>query len=503
MLIPDFETRSSRFDDDVVTIIGVRDADGTPELLPTAGAESLADALGALGATGKHGEVTRALLGAAGRTVRVALLGLGSGDPTVDDWRAAAGSAARALGGEPAVAVAVDGLDDALAEQIAIGYTLGAYRFENYRSETKPPIERLVFVVEESGVLASALERARIVSSAVALVRDLVNTPANDLSPANFADLASATVGGLGITTEVLDEAALEAGGYGGLLGVGRGSVRPPRLAVLRWQPQGARVSVALVGKGITFDTGGLSLKPAGSMVGMKFDMAGAAVVVGVMCALAQLQAPVAVTGYLCLAENMPSGEATRPDDVLTMRGGKTVEVTNTDAEGRLVMADALVDASSTHPDAIIDIATLTGAQVVALGNRTTGVMGNDDAWIERVTDAAARVGEPAWRMPIPEEVGKPLESGIADIANARPGNRAAGMLTAAWFLREFVGRTESGEPVPWVHLDIAGPANNDTSAFGLTPKGATGVMTRTLIEALESVGAEGVSPGGVGDPAV
>ncbi|MGO2112966.1 MAG: leucyl aminopeptidase, partial [Pseudoclavibacter sp.] len=452
--------------------------------------------LTALGVTGSRGEVVRALLEVDGRRARIALLGLGAGEPAAADWRSAIGSAARSLGEETAVAVCVDGIDAELAEQIATGYTLGAYRFGNYRTETKPSVERLILPVDDPGVVGDALERSRIIASAVALVRDLVNTPANDLGPANVADLAAATVGGLGISVEILDEAALEAGGYGGLLGVGRGSARPPRLAVLRWQPQGASAHVALVGKGITFDTGGLSLKPAASMVGMKFDMAGAAVVVGVMCALAQLQAPIAVTGYLCLAENMPSGEATRPDDILTIRGGTTVEVTNTDAEGRLVMADGIVDASNANPDAIIDIATLTGAQVVALGDRTTGVMGNDDSWITRVTAAADRVGEPAWHMPIPDEVGKPLASDVADIANARPGNRSAGMLSAAWFLREFVGEDESGSPVPWVHLDIAGPSNNDKSAYGITPKGATGVMTRTLIDLLETVARDGVEPG-------
>lgn len=501
MLIPAFESRPTLLDDDVVTVIGVRVVDDAPQLVPPDGAslEGLGEQLVALGVTGKAGSLVRALVPVDGRLARVALAGLGSA--AADDehdrsaWVSAMGSAARSLHEEPAVAIAAPGVDAEAAEALVTAFVLGGYRFDNYRTEPRPATERLVLVAPGDADVSSGLERARIIASAVSLVRDLVNTPANDLGPSELAGLARSTAVELGVEVEVLDERALHAGGYGGHLAVGRGSVRPPRLVVLRWRPAGASAHVALVGKGITFDTGGLSLKPAASMVGMKFDMAGAAVVLGVVCALAQLGVPVEATGYLCLAENMPSGDATRPDDIIAIHGGRTVEVTNTDAEGRLVLADALAAASELGPDAIIDIATLTGAQIIALGERTTGVMGNDDEWIQRVTTAAGDVGEPAWHMPIPADAGTPLKSEVADVANARPGNRAAGMLSAAWFLQSFVGEDASGSAIPWVHLDIAGPANNDRSAYGVTPKGATGVMTRTLIRTLEALAA-GASPG-------
>jgi leucyl aminopeptidase len=316
---------------------------------------------------------------------------------------------------------------------------------------------------------------------AVSIVRDLVTEVPNILSPEELARRVVELTKGTTLTAEVLDEKALEKGGFGGILGIGAGSSRPPRLVVVRYAPKGAKRHVALVGKGITFDTGGLSIKPAQSMVGMKYDMTGAATAFAVTRAVAQLEVPIAVTAWLCIAENMPSGTAIRPNDVVTIRGGKTVEVTNTDAEGRVVLADGLVAASEEFPDAIIDIATLTGAARVALGDRIAGVMG-DESLTGIINRASSLAGEETWTMPLPEYLLPILASDVADIANAKVGNTAGGMLIGGTFLREFVGKSKTGEPIPWAHLDIAGPANNSASAYGFVPKGATGTMVRTLI---------------------
>jgi leucyl aminopeptidase len=253
-------------------------------------------------------------------------------------------------------------------------------------------------------------------------------------------------------------------------------------MMVLRWSPPGAKKHIALVGKGITFDSGGLSLKPANSMVGMKYDMTGAAVVSAVALASAASSTPTAVTAWVCLAENMPSGSASRPNDVITIKNGTTVEILNTDAEGRLVLADGLSAASAENPDLIIDVATLTGAARVALGERYAGLMGSDDA-VAQVREAAERVGELVWPMPLPEELRSLLKTDVADIANAKPGNTLGGMLVAGLFLREFIGRDSQGNTLPWAHLDIAGPAENSSGPWGYTPKGPTGALTRTLLD--------------------
>jgi len=245
---------------------------------------------------------------------------------------------------------------------------------------------------------------------------------------------------------------------------------------------RGGSKHLGLVGKGITFDTGGLSLKPAESMVGMKYDMAGAATVMAAILAIAQQQIPVTVTAIMCLAENMPSGQATRPGDVLKMRNGKTVEVLNTDAEGRLVLGDGLTVLAELNPDHIVDVATLTGAATIALGNRYAGLMGRGSA-IELVKEAGAQVGELIWEMPLPGELRPLLDSDLADIANVKIGNRAGGMLIAGWFLSEFVA-----EDASWAHLDIAGPANNDSAPYGVVPKGASGVAIRTLVQLAQNL---------------
>jgi leucyl aminopeptidase len=290
------------------------------------------------------------------------------------------------------------------------------------------------------------------------------------------------------VDVTIWDEKALEADGFGGILGVGLGSTRGPRLVKVSYAPTGAARHLALVGKGITFDTGGLSLKPPTGMVGMKYDMTGAATVLAVTLAAARLALPVRLTAWLCIAENMPSGSALRPNDVLRIRGGRTVEVLNTDAEGRLVMADGLVAASEEQPDAIVDVATLTGAAMVALGTRYAGVMG-DDALVQKVVSAATDAGELVWPMPLPGELRASLNSEIADIANANPGNTAGGMLLAGVFLQEFVGTTGEGESatrIPWAHLDIAGPAKGPAAPYGFTGKGPTGVTVRALLRLAE-----------------
>jgi leucyl aminopeptidase len=286
---------------------------------------------------------------------------------------------------------------------------------------------------------------------------------------------------GLPIKIKVWEEKDLVAAGLGGIHAVGKGSLRPPRLVKLEYKPAGAKTSLALVGKGITFDTGGLSLKPAESMVGMKYDMTGAAAVMQALIAIASLGIKIQTTAWLCLAENMPSGSATRPNDIIKIRNGKTVEVLNTDAEGRLVLADGLSMAVEESPDYLIDVATLTGAATIALGNRYAGLMG-DEAAIKMVKYASESVGELVWHMPLPEELRPLLDSDIADLANVKIGNRAGGMLIGGLFLREFVGADQAKKPA-WAHLDIAGPANNDSAAYGHTPKGATGVSVRTLIQ--------------------
>src|SRR6185437_10366792 len=273
-------------------------------------------------------------------------------------------------------------------------------------------------------------------------------------------------------------------------LGVGQGSARPPRLAKITYSAgRGARANVHLVGKGITFDSGGLALKPAASMEWMKSDMGGAAAVVATMRAIATLKPDVNVVGWTACAENMPSGTAIRPSDVLTMRGGKTVEVLNPDAEGRLVMADAIVSAGESKPDVIIDIATLTGAQLVALGSRVYAVMGNDDDLREQLVTAAKNAGEQAWPMPLPAELRKSLDSDVADISNI--GDRNGGMLVAGVFLQEFVP-----DGVRWAHLDIAGPAFHEGEPYGYVPKGGTGAAVRCLVQIAADV-AEGKLAGG------
>jgi leucyl aminopeptidase len=420
----------------------------------------------------------------------VALLGLGSGQATANTLRLAAGAAARKLAETTAIEfhIPVASADEAAA--IAEGALLGAYSFTRYKSKVTSPSRLASVLVRtdksvEDDIAATVREKA----AAVALVKDLVNTPPSDLTPSLLSDEAVAAVTGLNVHTTVWDVDALERDGFGGILGVGRGSVNPPRLVKLDYSPPGAAKHISLVGKGITFDTGGLTLKSGGGMVGMKYDMTGAATALAVLRAAAALNLPVHVTAWLCIAENMPSGSATKPNDVLRIRNGKTVEVLNTDAEGRLVLADGLSVASEEHPDVIIDIATLTGASRGALGTRTVGAMGNTDE-VSRLVETAALSGEAFWRMPMPDELRALLNSDVADLINGKPGNTVAGMLLAAVFLSEFVGTQRNSDekaPIPWIHLDIAGTADNSGPAYGFTAGGPTGVTVRALIDYLRA----------------
>ena len=415
----------------------------------------------------------------------ILLVGMGSAKPGPDALRSAAGAALRGCGKTSRIALALPTTSDQEALAIAEGALLGAHRVAKHGQEPSSSVSEIVLNGDVSADLIDAATRS---AWAVWLVRDLVNTPPNALTPSRFVDRVLDEIGSLPIQTEVLDEHELAAQGYGGISAVGQGSANPPRLLVLRYRPAGATRHVALVGKGITFDSGGLSLKPAGSMVGMKYDMTGAAVVSAVALAAAKAEGPTAVTAWVPLAENMPSGQAARPNDVITIKGGTTVEILNTDAEGRLVMADALGAASAEAPDLIVDIATLTGAARIALGERYAGLMGSDGA-VEAVVAAAQVTGELVWPMPLPEELRALLKTDVADIANAKPGNTLGGMLLAGVFLREFVGEGPDGSPLPWAHLDIAGPASNSSGAYGYTPQGPTGALTRTLLQLVDGAG--------------
>ncbi|MDT9684524.1 leucyl aminopeptidase [Streptomyces sp. TRM76323] len=479
-------------------VVGVaKAADGGKGLVVAPGAEAvdsafdgkLAAVLETLGASGAEGEVTKVPSAGGLKAPLVLAVGLGRA-PEKDEaydaeaLRRAAGSAARALTGvkKAGFALPVEATEDVSA--VAEGALLGAYAFTAYQErgkDAKGPLAEVVLLGAKPRDKAAkaAAERALAVAEEVNRARDLINTPPNDLTPEAFAAVVAAAGKENRVKVQVLDEKALAKGGYGGILGVGAGSQNPPRLVRLAYTHPDAEKTLALVGKGITYDSGGISLKPAGHNETMKCDMSGAAAVFAAVVAVARLGLPVNVTGWLALAENMPSGSAVRPGDVLRMYSGKTVEVLNTDAEGRLVLADALTRASEENPDAIVDVATLTGAMVLALGNRTFGIMANDDAFRTAIHEIAEEVGEQSWPMPLPAELRKGMDSPTADIANM--GERMGGGLVAGLFLKEFVG-----EGIIWAHLDIAGPAFNEAAPYGYTPKGGTGSAVRTLVRLAE-----------------
>ncbi len=455
-------------------IVGIGQ-DATVVAHPLLGADWVAQigvAVAALEPSGKVGAVT-VVPGPASLPRRVVAVGIGDG--SANDARIAAGVASRACGKRPAsVAIALpdDGLGGAA---VAEGAVLGAYEFSEYKS-TYEPWDGTAWHV--AGASEAAIAHASIVAAAVAGTRDLVNTPPLDMFPAALADAAAQLATQVGVDAQVWEAQQLADEGFGGLLAVGMGSARLPRLVRLAWNPSGASETVALVGKGITFDTGGISLKPPKSMETMKSDMSGAAAVLHTVIAAARAELPIAVTGWLCIAENMPSGTAQRPSDVIRIYNGTTVEVMNTDAEGRLVLADGLSRAVEEAPVVVIDVATLTGAQGAALGTRTSGVMGSADVRADIIA-AADEVGEAMWPMPLPGHLRESIDSKVADIKNTGDP-QGGGMLSAGLFLKEFVGDT------PWAHLDIARPAFNDGGAYGFTAPGATGAAVRTLVRYLE-----------------
>jgi leucyl aminopeptidase len=367
------------------------------------------------------------------------------------------------------------------ARALAEGIVLASYRFTVYKSEPKPVLLERVVVVDDGGrATTAALTTGQAVADAVCVARDLVNEPGGTLTPSVFASRADNLGRDHGFAVRVRDERAIKRARLGGLLGVNRGSVEPPRFVELSWTPARPKATVALVGKGITFDSGGLSLKSTEGMKTMKGDMGGAAAVLATFCALSVVKPPVKVLGYLPLTDNMPGGDATRIGDVLHIRNGTTVEVLNTDCEGRLVLADALVMASDARPDVIVDLATLTGACVVALGDKIAGLMGNDDELIERVGEAADAAGELVWHLPLPDHLRSKIDSEVADIKNVGTG-RYGGALVAGLFLKEFVA-----DGIPWAHLDIAGPADSTENDAEIR-KGGTGFGVRTLLRLLES----------------
>jgi len=471
------------------------ESDAPPRLAP--GADELdaafegqlVELLAVAGATGKADEVVKLPTRGALRAPLLVAVGLGKEGEGLrpEQVRRASGAAARALAGTDHAVSTLGRADRAALAAAAEGSLLGAYAFTTYRTNgnRKAPLARLSLATDAADA-DEVLRTAAAVSEAVRTARDLVNTPPNDLYPETFAARARELAEAAGLEVEVLDDAALAEGGFGGVLGVGQGSSRKPRLVRLRWAGGPApRAKVALVGKGITFDTGGISIKPAANMDHMTSDMSGAAAVIATTVLAATLELPVAVTATVPMAENMPSDTAYRPGDVLRMYGGRTVEVLNTDAEGRLILADAIVRAGEDSPDYLIETSTLTGAQMVALGMRTMGIMG-EDAFRDRVAALARECGEDGWAMPLPEHIRADLDSRVADLANVT-GQRWGGMLVAGTFLREFVP-----DGLPWAHLDIAGPSFHTGGPYGYTAKGGTGVPVRTLHAVLADIAANG-----------
>jgi leucyl aminopeptidase len=493
----------------IVPVVSGQDDDATATVVgnPFLDAEAVGEidvALKALGATGAADQLTRvvapslpvgSVLAVGLGTDRVgALPSQAGGPPRVQggQWppdviRRAAGVAARSLNGTETVITTLSDLDLSAAIE---GLILGAYRFTDFRSSKTAPkdagLREITALTADTKAKAAAV-RAAAIATAVATARDLVNTPPSHLYPAEFAKRAKALGEDAGLEVEVRNDKDLAKDGYGGVIGVGQGSSRPPRL--VRLIHRGAKTkkakTVALVGKGITFDTGGISIKPAANMHHMTSDMGGAAAVIATVVLAAEQQLPIDVIATVPMAENMPSSTAQRPGDVLTQYGGITVEVLNTDAEGRLILADAIVRACEDKPDYLIETSTLTGAQTVALGARTPGVMGSDE-FRDRVAEISQEVGENAWPMPLPEELKDDLKSTVADLANVS-GSRYAGMLVAGTYLREFVA-----DGVQWAHIDIAGPAYNTGGPWGYTGKGGTGVPTRTMFAVLEDIAASG-----------
>lgn len=470
-------------------VIGVATTDKGLTVAP--GGEPVASAYGrkfapmltAMGFGGKAGEVLRVPTGGTISAATLVVVGLGK-EPDLSGVRRAAGVAARNLANAASVTLALPTPDAEHVRAVAEGFIAGGYRFAG-RKQSAPTEDGLAEAIvlcdaARRGEVKEAFAAAQTIEGVASTARDWVNTPPNELNPVTFAEAIDEFTGDAkvkGLSAHVVTDEELRELGCGGILGVGQGSATRPRLVRLTWAPERPVARIALVGKGITYDSGGLTIKPGSSMTTMKTDMAGAAAVVAAVRAIAELGLPVAVDGYAALAENMPSGTAMRPGDVLTIHGGTTVEITNTDAEGRLVLADAISLAAETEPDAIIEISTLTGACVVALGDRVAGVFGDEDqvALVEQAADAA---GELVWPMPIPEHIADNVrhDSKVADLLQHNWVRWGASSYAAA-FLTQFRGE------VPFVHLDIAGPSWNGGSGWGSTPAGGTGFGVRTLVE--------------------
>lgn len=486
--------KSSEKQSSDVLVIGVSKKAG--KLAIESGATSLNNkallaTLEDLGVTGKADEVTKIPFGGL-RLLVVTGLGETRSEYSGETLRRSAGAAARALGGQKSADFSLPHKNILQFSAIAEGVALGAYNFIDFRGSTKSDQKSLLStatIISKIGSTTegkSALKRSEIIAAQTHMVRNLVNTPPSHLTPDSFSQSMKKIATSLKLKSEIYTHTVLKSKGFGGITGVGQGSANPPRLFHVSYSPAKPKARIALVGKGITFDSGGLALKPAAGMEAMKSDMAGAAAIVATVFAAAQLKLPIAVDGWAALAENMVSDTAQRPSDIVTIYGGKTVEVLNPDAEGRLVLADALVKAQEVGLkagglDALIDVATLTGAQGIALGTRTAAVMTNNQELSDKFIEAASISGEQFWPMPLPEELRASLDSPVADMANI--GDRQGGMLVAGLFLKEFVN-----PEVPWIHLDIAFPAFNERAPHGYTPVGGTGVSVRSLITLLESL---------------
>ena len=434
-------------------------------------------------ANGFEGKIKQTLWLPQQEAVAIAL-GLGDQPITAADARATAATLWHSskhldsLTSSLPLSIAPDLGDETALQAVVEGLLLASYRFDELKGtpDAVPNLHRIDLLVADGVDSAAVLKKAEAVASAIALSRDLVNRPGGSLSATQLADEAMLVAENTGLEIEIWDKERLIEEHCGGIIGVNAGSLEEPRLVRLTWRPKTqSRGTIHFVGKGITFDTGGLNLKTFEGMKEMKIDMGGAAAVIGAMAAVAAYAPDVTVIGTCCCTDNQPSPTATKPGDVLKIRNGKTVEVLNTDAEGRLVLADGLSIAAEDEPDLIVDLATLTGACMVALGQRYGGLMGNNEAAIGKVQTAAALANELVWHLPLPNEYRKQLDSEIADLQNIGSG-RFGGTLVAGLFLQEFVGET------PWVHLDIAGPVTTDENEAEF-PKGATGFGVRTLIE--------------------
>jgi leucyl aminopeptidase len=437
-------------------------------------------ALGALGFEAKPGQVL--VLPPSGRAAPVAV---GIGEPSeisAATLRTAAAAFARALGKRTTAATTLTDLAGVgaseAAQAVAEGIELGTYRYTRFKGEQPSGgLAEMTLVGPNTGALTTGAQRGAALARAVGLARDLANTPPDHLNALDFAQTAREVATGRGLAVEVYERAQIEDLRLGGLLGVNRGSTQPPAVVKLTYTPPRSAATVCLVGKGVMYDSGGISLKPSDGMHAlMKMDMTGAAVVLAVMTVLPVLRPRVKVVGYCLCTDNMPSGSALKLGDVLTIRNGKTVEIHNTDAEGRLLLADGLALAVEEQPDAIIDIATLTGAVLAALGKKLAGVMGNAEPWVDQLLAASRRTDEKLWPLPLPAEYRKLLDSNVADMKNV--GGPYAGALTAGLFLQEFV------DGVPWAHVDIAGVMESDTDE-GWLSKGATAFGVRLLADAL------------------